>query len=458
VAGQGGQATSQSGQGGQAPQPEDWSKLPAAQGQDPELTPLGVREVTYARVCARGRGDSFAQALCRGGQRPAIRDLEQLLELAALGEEQRAFAMTGNSTSLVTKSVSAINPRMIVFPRVDEQLTRPAEMTAVGFVRGEQFVELASRDRVTGDLNFYLVSFEQNCNYATGGCDLASLLTEEVEHGWTAYSVYDQEDLEPTTFDCLSCHRPGGPGSKSILRMQELASPWLHWFPQRFVQRTESDRVLLSQFAEAHKYDKQYGGIPITSITNTLDGGSAAQLEALLRAEGFGEQPNAFDPQIAAEMAKGVTSTWEARFATHVQGGAIAVPYPRIDVTDETKRNAAVRSYQEVVQGISARASLLDIRDVFSEDAAQKLSFIPKPAADGRAVLLQMCARCHDGRSNPLLTKSRFNVLKLSEMSRAQKDLAIARLNERGAGRMPPPRVGNLTPESVSAATAELQR
>ena len=82
-------------------------------------------------------------------------------------------------------------------------------MTAVGFVRGEQFVEIVSRDPTTGDPNFYLLSFEQECSYE-GGCDLASLLTEEIEHDWTAYSIYDQDDLEGTSIDCNSCHQPAG--------------------------------------------------------------------------------------------------------------------------------------------------------------------------------------------------------------------------------------------------------
>ena len=43
-----------------------------------------------------------------------------------------------------------------------------------------------------------------------------------------------------------------------------------------------------------------------------------------------------------------------------------------------------------------------------------------------------MCARCHDGRANPQLGKSRFNVLALDTLSRAEKDLAIARLGDSG--------------------------
>ena len=114
----------------------------------------------------------------------------------------------------------------------------------------------------------------QLCN--RGGCDLAGLLTEEIESDWTAYSVYDQDDLEGTSLDCNSCHQPNGYGTKRMLRMQELASPWLHWFPQRFVQRTDSDRTLLAQFAEAHKGERQFGGIPMETIANAVDEGSGA--------------------------------------------------------------------------------------------------------------------------------------------------------------------------------------
>jgi MYXO-CTERM domain-containing protein len=438
---------------GDSRQPTDWSTLPAVTAADPELAPLASRQDAYDRVCARNRGDSFAKALCGGSRRPEIRDFEELYDLVGLGDE-RAFALTGNSTSLLANRVSAINPRLLVFPRVEEDLRRPEAMTAIGFVRGEPFVEVASRDLSSGDFNFYLLTFEQPCSYAGGGCDLASQLTDEIESGWTAYSVYDQDDLETTSLDCNSCHQPDGYGTKRILRMQELASPWLHWFPQRFVQRTDSDRVLLAQFTDAHKGDRHYGGIPMTTIANALDEGSGAQLEALVRAEGFGAQPNPFDAQIVSELTSGSSPTWEARFEAHLQGLAIAVPYPGIDVTDEARRSAAVRAYQDVVQGGAQRSSLLDLRDIFSDDAKQKLSFVPQPGADGKAVLLQMCARCHDGRGNPQWNKNHFNVRKLEEMSRATKDFAISRIS---AGTMPPWRAGTLTPEAVRAATLQLQ-
>jgi mono/diheme cytochrome c family protein len=456
-AGSAGMAGSLGGGGGIEPAPS-WADLPKVQGADPELGILPSREAQYERLCGVERNDAFFKRIC-GDVRPNIPDLSSLLRLVGLDQE-RAFALTGNSTSLVAKSVSAINPRIIVFPRVAPTLEQTEDFVAVSFVRGEPFAEITSRDTVTGEPNFYLFTFEQACDYQ-GSCDLASRLTEEIEHGWTAYSIYPETDLENTSLDCLTCHRPSGHGTKKMLRMQELASPWLHWFPQRFVQRTDSDRVLTAQFVDVHGVDEQYGGVPITTIQNALDEGSGAQLEALIRSAGFSEQPNAFDPRIEAEAKAGEPSpTWLAQWTLAAQGKAITVPYPRVDVTDEAKRLAAGTAYKNVVMGAAGRDTLLDLREVFSQDAIEKLSFVPQAGADGRAVLVQMCARCHDGRADPSIGRSNFNVLKLDEMSADVKAAAAERIREPdgSAKKMPPWRSGSLTPEAVTAALAELAK
>jgi hypothetical protein len=455
VAGTGGSAGAAGG--GIEPAPS-WADLPKVMKPDVELGVLPTREMQYERLCGTSRNDAFFKRIC-GGVRPNIPDLASLLRLVGL-EQDRAFALTGNSTSLVAKSVSALNPRVIVFPRVAPELEQKEDFVIVSFVRGEPFAEVTSRDPVSGEPNFYLFTFEQSCDYQ-GTCDLASRLTEALEHDWTAYSIYPESDLENTSVDCLTCHRPGGFGTKKILRMQELASPWLHWFPQRFVQRTDSDRVLTAQFVDVHGVDKQYGGIPITTIQNALDEGSGAQLEALLRAQGFGEQPNAFDPRIEAEAkASEQSPTWLMQWTLATQGKAITVPYPKVDVTDEAKRLAAGASYKNVVMGSAGRETLLDLRDVFSQDATEKLSFVPQPGADGRAVLVQMCARCHDGRADPNIGRSRFNVLELGAMSADEKALAVSRIQEPADSvkRMPPWRSGTLTPEAITAAVAELTK
>jgi hypothetical protein len=436
----------------------EWSKLPEVHERDPELKMLPTRDEQYAKLCGLGRDDSFVRAIC-ATPRPQITDMAALLRVTGL-DQNRAFALTANSTSLVKTAVSAVNPRAIVFPRVDEKREKPAELTALGFVRGEPFVEVVSRAS-SGDYNFYLFTFERPCDYE-GGCDLASLLTEELERGWTAFSIYTEEDVENTSLDCRSCHQPQGFGTPKILRMQELENPWLHWFPQRFVQRTSSDRLLTAQFLEAHAVDAAYAGIPIATIGGALDEGSGAQLEALLVAEGQDtQQPNVFDPRIEAEAQDGQPSpTWEAQFALSLAGDAISVPYPLADVTDAALRAASVKSYVDVVSGTAPRESLLDLRYLFSEDAKEKLGLVPPPAADGQTVLTQLCARCHDGRSNPNVSRSSFNVKALGEMSREQKDLAISRMQEPDGspGKMPPWRAATLPPAALAAAIAELQK
>ena len=458
AAGTGGAAGgSAGGSGGIEPAPS-WADLPAVTMPDPELGLLPSRETQYDKLCATPRNDAFFKRIC-GGVRPNIPDLVGLLKLVGL-DQDRAFALNGNSTSLVAKSVSALNPRIVVFPREAPTLEQKDDFIIVGFVRGERFVEVTSRDPSSGEPNFYLLTFEQSCDYA-GNCDLASRLTEEVEHNWTAYSIYPETDLENTSVDCLACHRPAGFGTKKILRMQELSSPWLHWFPQRFVQRTDSDRVLTAQFADIHGVDMQYGGVPTATIQNALDDGSGAQLEALLRAEGFGDQPNAFDPRIEAEAKAGQPSaTWLAQWTLAATGQAITVPYPLADVTDEAKRTAATLSYKNVVTGAAGRDTLVDIRDVFSADATEKLSFVPQPGADGKAVLVQMCSRCHDGRANPEIGRSNFDVLKLDMMSPDEKQIAISRIQEPEGSvkRMPPWRAGTLPADAITAAIAELSK
>ncbi|HEY6079728.1 MAG TPA: hypothetical protein VIW29_13025 [Polyangiaceae bacterium] len=451
-------ACSGDGTGEPADEASAWDALPALSNPSPELAALKTREEQYEALCSLPRSDAFFQALC-ATPRPLIDGFASLLRVAKL-DQNRAFALTGNSTSLVKSAVSSVNPRLIVFPRVTEKRERLPEMTALGFVRGEPFAEVVSRDPSSGDYNFYLFTFERACDYVANGCDLASVLTEEVEHDWTAFSVYTEEDIENTSLDCRSCHQPQGYGTKKILRMQELESPWLHWFPQRFVQRTDSDRLLTAQFLEAHALDAQYGGIPIDTIRNALDEGSGAQLEALLVSEGQAEQPNVFDPRIEAEAKAGASATWEEQFAVSLAGEAIGVPYPLADVTDAALRTARAKQYLDVVSGAATRESLLDLRGLFSEDAKQKLGLVPQPGATGQAVLTQFCSRCHDGRGNPSLSRARFNVKDLASLSREEKDLAIARLlqPESSLLRMPPSRVGTLPPAELAAAIDELRK
>ncbi len=89
--------------------------------------PTGAGQL--AKLCARGLGDPVSMAFCadfaNSGAPPVIRSLVDLQKVLGLdfkpGNDQNglggnpAFALTGNSSSLVARFTSAINPRAIIF-------------------------------------------------------------------------------------------------------------------------------------------------------------------------------------------------------------------------------------------------------------------------------------------------------------------------------------------------------
>ena len=56
------------------------------------------------------------------------------------------------------------------------------------------------------------------------GCTKADLLTSAAEANFTDWTIADDFELRNTVLDCRQCHQPGGPGTRSVLRMQELLS------------------------------------------------------------------------------------------------------------------------------------------------------------------------------------------------------------------------------------------
>jgi len=56
------------------------------------------------------------------------------------------------------------------------------------------------------------------------------------------------------------------------------------------------------------------------------------------------------------------------------------------------------------------------------------MGFEPRSGLDGRALLVQQCQQCHHARLDPTLTSERFLVDELDQMTRAEKDLAIERI------------------------------
>ncbi len=439
-------------------------------------------QTQLASLCARKLGDAVSTAFCTPSTPPTIKSLVDLQKLLGLdfksGNNNNgtggnpAFVLSGHSSSLVTKFVTAINPRAIVFtpPPSTGRVNNPkalASFVAMGFVRGEQFVELVSNDPTNGNsLNFFLFRFEHACDTTPQGCTNGDVLTPSVETNFTGvYSLYSEQDVKNTILDCQQCHQTGGPSSQKILRMQELQNPWGHFFRNN---RTNG-QVMLADYATAHATTEAYGGIPGAAITNS----DPAQLEGLVENMGFKNQPNEYTTQtILSEVQKvnanqpgvnlpmGSSPTWLALYQNSMAAKDIPPPYHDIKVTDPTKLASAAANYKAVIAGSTPAAQLMDIRDIFMDSAASDMSFRPAPGLNGAQILVQQCQQCHNKNLDQSETREKFRVDDLASMSREEKDLAIHRLTLPNDvfRKMPPPRFRSLSPAEIQLVTDELKK
>jgi hypothetical protein len=473
------------GNGSGTPDPGPGPTTPSGPASDPDLTDrdpfagLLTGAAQKQALCARGNGDRLATSWCATTP-PTVTSIKELqtmlgLQFAAPNGNNAAggnpgFALTGHSSSLVARFVSAINPRAIVFtpsPRpnnINNPRPNPG-FVAMGFARGEQFAEIAAHDATKGAINFYLVHFEQACNSKPGGCSNGELLTPAVEKDWTSVTIYQDVDLKNTIFDCTHCHQPGGPNTPRILRMQERVNPWTHWFRNN----REGGQALLADFHAAHGTTEDYGPIPAAMI----DKSDPAQLEGLVENNSVAPQPNEFPSntienevsssspnQPVDNSTPGTSPTWRALYERVVAGQFIPVPYHDVKVTDATKLAAATASYKAVMAGMSPLGSLMDIREVFLDSALPALSFRPKAGMSGRQILQHMCQRCHNPNLDQTISRAKFDVTKLDTMPRAEKDLAIKRLTlpMDTRLRMPPPRFGQLSDAEIQLVIDELKK
>jgi hypothetical protein len=389
------------------------SPKPYANWADPlQLLPQGSKQT--ARVCAREGDDLVRDAFC-GATPPALTGLVELQTALGLDSSHisglSGLSVTANSTALASRSVSAINPRVIAV-RVD---AAPVEMLATGFARGEQVVELVVRDRGDHALRFYLVGFAQACNAHEQGCTPGDLLTPAVEHDWTEVTLYDEEDLADTVLDCRQCHQPEGPGTPKLLRMQEFESPWTHWFSRS----SEGGRALLDDYLAA-KGDESIAGMTSQQIDRSLP----ENLQILVRLD-HREQPNEFDSEAIEREVKesaaklggmqpsnnsvlGQSTTWRTAYERAQRGLAIPVPYLDVKVTDPEKLERMTSAYQAYRRGELEQNELPDLRDVFPNDPRRlaALGFTTEPGLDGGAVLVQACSQCHNPRLDQSLSRA----------------------------------------------------
>lgn len=391
-------------------------------------------------LCSRPSNDRLRTVLC-GPTPPAINSLVDLQSAIGLGFNQNSqFALTGHSSSLVSKFVTPLNPRAIIFtPNLGNNApTQP--YVAMGFTRGEQFVEIIANDPNDPDptkkLKFFLVHFQQECNSAPGGCTNGDFLTPAIESNWTGITVYEDEDLKNTLLDCKHCHQPAGPTSPKILRMQELRNPWTHFMRNN----TTGGQQLLREYNGAKSTAEVYAGIPGNQITNS----DPADLEKFVRAAGFGNQPNEF-PTREIERNNN-RAAWDSIFNFYSTGRAIAVPYFQASTSDPVKLEAMSASYKSFQSGTLAAKDLPDIRDTLKDADKWAMGLAVKPGTVGPEILIQACSQCHNSSLDQSLSRARFNV-DLTKMSAEEIEIAVERimLPENDPSRMPPSRFRDLT-------------
>lgn len=387
-------------------------------------------------LLALGRIDVIWDQFCMV-EPPILNGLTDLLSVLGLAIENNPtdpppwpanFALTGHSSSLVARSTSAINPRVIIFTPLDFPQKSTLDRVTIGFNRGKQFVEIGTFDAKTREIFFYLLTFDQDCN-KSNSCSNADLLTRAIEENWVDYTIYSQSDLENSILDCLHCHQPDGPGTASFFRMQEINFPWTH-FLSLFTQGGAS---LMDDFFTANALDIQFGGIPMKMIGITDPFG----LEQFIAETsprpmsspspsanwGLASQPNQFDSEIieaevqtsaAAQpwvnVPTGKSATWDNIYEATVRGEFIPVPYHDVKITDPDKLTLMTKAVNDFLTGQLPADQFPDIRDVFLESELPAMGFKVKPGLDGEGIITQACAQCHNSKLNQTLTKSRFNV------------------------------------------------
>jgi len=163
--------------------------------------------------------------------------------------------------------------------------------------------------------------------------------------------------------------------------------------------------------------------------------------------------------QPVANSTPGASSTWDGLFTQARVSGGITAPYHDVKVADATKLGVVAWQYQSFLStGDPSRVP--SMTNLFTDATFVDLGIQPPDFATPQELLSQSCAGCHNGRVDPSLTRSRFNVDALGSLPRAEKDLAIARvmMAAQDVRHMPPVATKSLTAAQVATLVAELSK
>ena len=415
-----------------------------------------------AKICARPGNDRIRNVFCPQGGNDALVNLVEITSLrefqAAIGlafpsfEENAAsiqaqvdlgaedpvaegalrsgrdgvsYAITSHSSSLVKSFTSAINPRAVIFStpvaRPEDtalaDLDIPADVLAIGFVRGEQFVEIAAKDQDTGEINFFLLAFTQDCNAREEngvviGCTDTELLTASIEEGWTGVNIYEDTDLNNTIGDCLRCHVVADENGipTTTYRMQELLPTWTHWFSPN-----PEGQAMLNQHKAAHQVDGVYveqyfAGIP----TQSLDFSSPADLQNFVQQQTLSEeQPNEFRGDLITPQIRdfGMSTIWQGIYDVYAAGNAIAPPYASLSVLSEAEVEKVTGLYQNYyVNNVALPENTKHTYEFFSDAASQGMARTFAEADTPEQLLIKACSSCHNPMQNQGISRANFTI------------------------------------------------
>jgi hypothetical protein len=431
---------------------------------DTWLTRIGVGKAQTARACARGSRDRIATALCAEGV--TLRGLSDLYAALGLGDPaHRYVAATTHSLGLSARYVSSANPRAFVF-NADGAPVPYERFSVAAFARGEQLVELVGLDTNTLDYRFYLLRFEQGCD-ATG-CEPADLLTAEIESGWTGWTLYADDELEDTPFDCISCHRPFGPGTPKQLLMRQTASPWMHWGDFRGASETRlcpepkwpapgpwipGDG--LDVITRLEGPSGSYAGIPVSELAAAPSGERFAlfltEAENTLRSDRLpADYPYAqlnfgSTEALCERLASGTSVTWERQRGEALSRG-LPIPYYAHDVLDPVRRDQLLQDRAGLLASHAPEAALDVAVGWLGRDVASAVGFVPRETDTAPELLRELCVRCHSASTEPHLARARFDAEHLEAIDPVVARTVMDRiaLPATSPERMPPWRTGDL--------------
>jgi hypothetical protein len=435
------------------------------------LSRIGTGPAQTARVCALGATDRVAAALCAKSAAP-IRGLGDLYRALRLDRpDEDLVAVTTHSLGLSARTVSALNPRVLVYQDISHK-RRPVtydEVVVAGFTRGEQLVELAALDPATYEYNFYLLRFAQACN--RGRCTPEDLLTEKIESGWTDWTLYSERDLEDTPLDCVSCHLPFGRGTHKQLLMRQEFDPWMHWSdfrggdertlcPELPADGGAGKVVVAAQGLDLLRAlegpNGRYAGVPVAALyaaeSGKLFARYVADSEGLVRTSPYrpsdypyGQVSFQTREVLCERFHTGSSPTWE-RHRRESRARGLHVPYYGPDVVDPQRRAEVVADRTAFLRRQAAGDAFDVAASFIAPEVATAVGFVPRREDTAPEILRAMCVRCHAAATDPHLRRARFNAEALDRIGPVTATVIRQRLSlpRTSPEIMPPLRVGEL--------------